>query len=263
MIRALCIALGALVLTSCASQGFPSHGGGKRFFYEQHLVTRAVDEAIAQLDFDGLNDSLEDPGSNLFNVWVIAVNDAGGGNDGGLIGGLPSSFLPDDDADARRDAASSQSGQSSFSSAYSESNRDIDWVRARVCQALLERGINVTWTPAQGSHQIYVLVNELGIAKSGFNMLVYSERQLEARASIEAYYIQELPQAANVKWSYHSLGRGECTTSMYEEYILGAGPINDREETFEVKLGPILGTVEAPVTQTYPGRSAGGDDDAR
>lgn len=214
-------------LTSCVTQGFPNHGGGKRFFVEQHLVSRSAEVALNDVDWSQV--TKEGP----VRVYVIAMGDEGGGltPQGGGDMFQPGMTAPGD------------SGYQSFAFANA---RDIEYVKGSVERRLAAAGVTVMkdWHAAVDCRgNVVVLISEFGIARSGYHLLVYSERKLEARTALAVHFVgnPEFVDSGKAP-KFIDLGAAGCTTSIYEEYVLGLGPINAPEERYSTDRGPIPGT---------------------
>jgi len=229
MTRFFCLlsALALVGLTSCVTQGFPNHGGGKRFFVEQHLVSRSAEVALNDVDWSQV------PKAGPVRVYVIAMGDEGGGltPQGGGDFFQPGMTAPGD------------SGYQSFAFANA---RDIEYVKGSVERRLAAEGVTVMkdWHDDGTCYgNVVVLVSEFGIARSGYHLLVYSERKLEARTALAVHFVGN-PKFARDREvpKFVDLGGSGCTTSIYEEYVLGLGPINAPEERFSTDRGPIPGT---------------------
>ncbi len=243
-IATLALAAGVLVCaSSCVSTSVPTHGGGKRYFYEQAIVARAADEAFGQLDLSALKQRTE---SKPVEVYVIAMGDEGGGVDAGgsitsAIGLTSGSFVPSTSgvsATGAAGAAQMTSGTASSSHAFANA-RDIEYLRGRAIQVLTGAGVQIaTAATARESTAgaVYFLVSEYGTAKDNLQLVVYSETNLAARACIDGYFVPgNQPRGADA--TLVSLGRGECTTLYRTEFIFGYGPINGGE--IIVTPGPI------------------------
>lgn len=240
------LALAATVLacaSSCVSTSVPTHGGGKRYFYEQAIVARAADEAFGQLNLDGLKQKTD---GKPVEVFVIAMGDEGGGVDAGgsitsAIGLTSGNFAPSAsgaNATGALGAAQMTTGTGSASHAFANA-RDIEYLRGRAIQVLSAAGVQIaTSATAKESTAgaVYFLVSEYGTAKDNLQLVVYSETNLAARACIDGYFVPgNQPRGAAA--TLLALGRGECTTLYRTEFVFGYGPVNGGE--IVVTPGPL------------------------
>ncbi len=132
--------------------------------------------------------------------------------------------------------------------------RDIEFVRGKILQAVASNGIpisNAKTDASQVGGSLYVLVSELGTAKEGFNLLVYREVKLAARAAMEAFYVPKSTVEGEAQ-EYFPLGAGACTTEYSAEYVFGNGPIHGA--TITVTPGAIPANIRrvearAPMTE--------------
>jgi len=236
-IRALAAACLAAGLGSCVTQTIPSHGGGKRFFYEQAVVTASVDHALAQLDVS----PLEDKGIKQANVYVIAMGDEGGGieSGGGLLGVFGANgngFAGSSGEGAAAIGDSGRSGSHAFANA-----RDIEYLSGRVTQFLESKGIRVAEVEdSEVEHEIYFLVSQFGTFKSSFNLLVYQEVELAGRTSLEAFALTGTKSSENSsEVRYIPLGAGECSATYKASYFFGYGPLRGAEISIEPGSLPV------------------------
>lgn len=223
-------------MCSCVSQNIPAHGGGKRLFYEQALISKAVDSAIDQLDLDEVKADLEASDTrNAVEVYVIAMGDEGGG-----AGSEPSLFGALFSRPAANQPSVAVGGHSGSSSTHAFSNaRDIEYIRGKVLQSLAGSGVPIATEQADTNGKLYLLVSEFGTAKETFQLILYSESKLTARAAMEAFYVTPGPAGSLNEFS--SLGKGECTTEYLARYVFGSGPIHGIQ--IEVRPGPIPANV--------------------
>lgn len=222
-------------LTSCVTRGFPGHGGGKRFFVEQHLVSKSVELALDELDWSAI------PRGGPVRVWVVAIGDEGGGSSvgKGVVGGFQNLGMGTGVDSVRED---------DFTTMAFANTRDVEYVRGLVSHRLDREGVQVhrDWhaRDARIAGDLYVLVGEFGIAASGFQLFVYSERKLEARTALKAHFIEN-PEGLDPDQHprFVFLGEGSATTWIYEEYVFLMGPINSPSERYFSERGPVPGSL--------------------
>ena len=114
-----------------------------------------------------------------------------------------------------------------FSFAF-ESADDIRYLMGRVVEHVGNGGLRVS-TPEEGEPRavLCIVVSELGIDQSDFNALVYSEKELVARATIDAFVVGPDPEDGNGKnITATSLGRGSASWRFREDFFLGMGPLS-------------------------------------
>lgn len=230
------VVLIALALTSCVSQSFPTHGGGKRFYWEQHIVSRSAREAVDQLE---LGEKLKGV-DGVIRVNVIAMADDGGGFEAssesplGFLG-FGREIFPAVDSSNTAARVDSKYRPYQVSTA-----RDMAYLTALVERSLAEANVTVatdltspTADPIVG--ELFVLVSEFGTAKTTSNWIVYSSRALRARTTVSAYLVKfekkdERSASSQKRYTYLSIGSGRGTVAMKEGYIFGIGPIGDASE---------------------------------
>ncbi len=213
-------ALAALTgLAGCVTQGFPNHGGGKRFYLEQHLVVRSAEGALEQIDW------AEVPKAGPVRLRLVAMGD---GQGAGVSSAADWLAPPGCEADGPG----------------VDTGADLEYLKALIHRRLLEEGVEVAgrWhDPERVVGDLVVLVGEYGIARSGLQMIVYQERRLAARTSLDAFFLGKPELAGDVPGDL-PLGRGGATSALQEEFVLFLGPINKPEERFSLQSGPIPGS---------------------
>lgn len=240
--------LALAMFPACVTRGYPTHGGGKRFAPEQAIVTRSIDGALSQVDFSGVKDLIAAPdlGPTSVAVQVFSVAHSGGGvqSSAGFLGSLlgitpvigsgqqggggwqpPSAPAHGYQAVAAGAVANAlPAGPGTYSAFAFESADDIRYLMGRVVERLGAAGLRVA-TP-KGEHAnpvICILVSELGIDQSDFSALVYSEKELVARTSVEAFLISNGEKDSVVTTP---LGRGTSAWRFREDFFLGFGPLS-------------------------------------
>jgi len=232
--------LGLVLLTTvgCVTRGYPTHGGGKRFYREQQVVAAAINEALGQLQLDGLKGEVQ---KGVVPVQVFSMAHSGGGVQsgsgigvGGLLGGLfgfGAAAVANDNPGAAYPAAvaaNSAASAGSYSSYAFESADDIRYLTGALVRELGSLGFAVRSPDAGASGGVLtILVSELGIDQNDLNLVVYGEKRLRARAVIEAFWVQF--DADKESLSYKSLGRGGATSTFSEDFFLGFGPLSGEE----------------------------------
>lgn len=237
------------VLGSCISRGYPTHGGGKRFFREQEILTRATDTAVSSLDFEKVIELIQEPASTGevppapnssgallskgVTLHVSSVAHSGGGVQTGSnigIGGLVSGLFTGGAMMATGQApVSSQGplvGPGAYASYVFESADDIRYLAAVVERCLAARnvpcyGISDGKVKA-GTPVLRVVVKEFGIDQSDLNLIIYGEKRLKARVVVEAYVSRDDGTG------YKSLGVGQASYTFAEDFFLGFGPLSSK-----------------------------------
>lgn len=234
--RALAAACLAAGLASCVTQTIPTHGGGKRFFYEQAVVTASVDHALAQLDVSPLTDK----DFEVAKVYVVAMGDEGGGIESGggffgVFGATGNGFAGSSGDGAAAIGGTDDSGRTG-SHAFANA-RDIEYLSGRVTQFLESKGIRVAEAnESQVDLEIYFLVSQFGTSKSSFSLLVYQEVELAGRTSLEAFALTGEKSGLD---RYIPLGAGECSATYKASYFFGYGPLRGAELSVEPGALPV------------------------
>lgn len=225
------------LLTGCVTRGYPTHGGGKRFFQEQAIVTGSIDGAMDQIQFDKLDDLVSpDPGTQqkTIGVHVFSVAHSGGGVStsssgafgailGGLIGGGPEFRHNPTLSQPLVAPLASVQGNGYLSYAFGSAD-DIRYVMGRLIAKLGAEGIAVqTADTATDKPTLCILIRQLGISQSDFNALVYSEKLLRARSSIEAFVVHKI-EGGGLKAT--PIGEGTSTMRFREDFFFGIGPLS-------------------------------------
>jgi hypothetical protein len=271
--RRLCAAACLLSLTAvgCTTRGFPNHGGGKRFFQEQALVTQSIDDALAAVDWPQLKDlvkSVTDAPPSLA-VQIYCVSHSGGGAQSPASPNLGMGFqvhpagahrqLPQDARDPVR-AGVQQTAAAGAPTNYMafafESADDIRYLMGRVVQQLGEQGIEVAIpTDSTPDTVLCLLVGELGTDHSNFNALIYAERVLTARTRVEAYLLHRVTDPGPTA-RLRKLGGGAGQFRLRENYFLGFGPLSGgtpERDPFPIPVpGPATATAAARPTEAPP-----------
>lgn len=230
------------VLGSCISRGYPTHGGGKRFFREQEILTRATDAAIGGLDFAKLVTAVtkspkegapDRPLSNGVTLHITSVAHSGGGVQtgsnigiGGLVSGLFTGGAMVATGQAPAPGQGPLVGPGSYASYVFESADDARYLAAVVERHLAEKnvpcyGIAGGVIPAD-KPILHVVVKEFGIDQSDLNLIVYGEKRLKARVVVEAF-VREFDGSG-----FQSLGVGEASFTFAEDFFLGFGPLSNQ-----------------------------------
>lgn len=235
------LALVALATTGgCVTRGYPTHGGGKRFFQEQALVAGSVDGALAQIDFARLAKRDDGTPRTQIAVHVFAVAHSGGGVQTSGTGFLGSLFGAVPVLGAGQQAgggavvpvvgATAATGSGYFAFGF-ESADDMRYLMGRVIAKLGAAHLRVE-TPKEmkpDQEVLCILVSQLGIDQSDFNALVYSEKVLRARTQLEAFLVtheQDADDPNRTSPVARLIGTGTSTMRFREDFFLGFGPIS-------------------------------------
>jgi len=230
------------LMVGCTTRGYPTHGGGKRFFQEQALIAGTIDRALNAIDFSQLSDLVPSDSSTQtkpISVHVFSVAHSGGGISngssgafGGVLGGLfgggfgGGSRINHNGAAAQALAAplSGVQGNGYLSYAFGSAD-DIRYVMGRLIGKLGQEGLSVQTadTPDPTKPTLCILIRQLGIGQSDFNALVYSEKVLRARSSIEAFVVHTPEGAGTI---VTPLGEGTSTMRFREDFFFGIGPLS-------------------------------------
>lgn len=237
------------VLGSCISRGYPTHGGGKRFFREQEILTRATDAAVGSLDFEKVFEvarKAKPPGSlpqsggggderTLKGVTLIvsSVAHSGGGVQtgsnigiGGLVSGLFTGGAMMATGQAPAPGQGPIVGPGAYASYVFESADDIRYLAAVVERCLASRGVACfglkDGAVEAGLPVVRVVVKEFGIDQSDLNLIVYGEKRLKARVVVDAY--ASMPEGGH----FESLGVGQASYTFAEDFFLGFGPLSNQ-----------------------------------
>jgi len=235
----LFLALLLPVATGCASHGFPAHGGGKRFFLEQRVVSAAAQEAVASLDFQSL-------AGKTVKLEVTAMGDQGAGTQSrsessfGLAGlggflGLGSSGVA-----AGNSTGIVQGGYSpgQYSSQGIANANDVLYLKGLIAEAMWRAGVKIAGiTPSKQSKTdlnsaagtVYVLVHEFGTDQSDFNLFVYSEEKLRSSTALSAFFLPAADGAEPLQ--LQSIGEGGAVKLYKEAFLFGFGPISGSDIT--------------------------------
>lgn len=235
------------LLAGCVTRGYPTHGGGKRFFQEQALVTGAIDSALDQINFEPLGEMItRDAGTKAksIGVHVFSVAHSGGGiSNGGngvfgsALGGLFGGSFGGGSAKRNHSNAFSAplapalngvKGDGYLSYAFGSAD-DIRYVMGRLIGKLGQEGLSVQTAEKQSADKptLCILIRQLGIDQSDFSALVYSEKLLRARSSIEAFVVHQTENEDKEKvTTVTPLGEGTGTMRFREDFFFGIGPLS-------------------------------------
>lgn len=257
--RAFVLALIGLSSTACVSRGFPTHGGGKRFFREQELISVAIDRAVADLELDRITDQevradnpanpSESPAGlkNGIGLAIFSVADSGGGrrsSGGGPSIGNLFGILGSDAMDATSAATGNEllsKAQTDYSSFGFTSSADLDYLKGKIVQRILGAKIRFNPNPVTeegksvlNTGAIVVTVGEIGIDESSFNALVCSSNRLVARVQLNAWYVRQGASGAPIVTPLlKDSVAGTTHQGRYAEwYVLGIGPVNKTTPQF-------------------------------
>lgn len=248
--RASLIMAVAVLACGCTFRGIPTHGGGKRFDTEQHLLTQAIKQVVDAVDLTALKDK-------RVNVVVVAIGDAGSGNInmGGFDPSMVYQYLNNWDAsklhrstvgdqttDNRTTNISKQSnwsdvretlepkahqfkgvgalyGRSLYTSDGYANERDMDYLAGYFYKHCYLNGINVV---AKGDVDVdlFVLVDVFGTNRYRWESIAYNTENLVASCKLTYFAISrkgtqvEIPETA-------------CSSRVkyQENYLFGAGPL--------------------------------------
>lgn len=233
-----------LLSAGCSTFSLPNHGGGKRFLYEQKLLTSAASVALAEMASTIGPDTI--PRDGYVNLKVISMGDAGGGVDqarsgfsfGGLVGG----------SDGVSGGSFQTVGSPTDSASFAFANaRDIEWLKGSVLRELAARGIVTQNHPIneQGYSTIgenflgdvYVLFPEFGISKSGTDWLVLELSRLSASVACEAFFLPYQADGMPAGSAMVPLGQGEGRAAYTATFALGFGPLGGGR--FSVREGTV------------------------
>ncbi len=228
----LAVLLLSLLSASCASFSIPNHGGGKRFLYEQKLLTSAANVALDQMV--ATIDSNTIPRNGYVNLKVICMGDEGSGGDGsgtgfslgGLFGG------PGGIGGGAIQSSGSPTNANSFAFANA---RDIEWLKGSVIRELASKGIVTQNHPvnSQGYSSIganylgdvYVLFPEFGVSKLGSDWLLFKMSTLKASVACEAFFLPYQADGMPEGSAMVPLGQGEGQSTYAAAFVLGIGPL--------------------------------------
>ena len=233
--------LSALCLTqvACVSRGFPNHGGGKRFYREQQVLTRSVQTALDRIPFEEIGVAAD---GKPVQVYVLCVGDQGGGSgqasngssllntisfgllgDDGPVPGIGRGAIPTAPIVTPRDTYT----PFSFANAL-----DLEYLRGELMVRLAAANVRIASGgnigsegagPETSSLYLYVLVTQFGIDKSDLNLLVYSEEKLEARTALRVVLVDN--HAESGATASPPL-QASATFNYMENFVLGFGPVN-------------------------------------
>lgn len=236
-VRWALLGLVLLVNVGCVTRGYPTHGGGKRFFREQQVVSAAINGALGQLDLSQLSECK--PKDKAVPLQVFSMSHSGGGVQngsgigvGGLLGGLlgfgtAAAFANGGSPAAAYPAAvaAGSAAPGGYSTYLVESADDLKYLTGALVRELGNLGYAVKQPKAGASGGVLtILVSELGIDQNDLNLIVYGEKRLKARAVMEAFWVNHNADSGTT--TYHSLGRGGATSTFSEDFFLGFGPLS-------------------------------------
>jgi hypothetical protein len=229
-------------LTGCSTFSIPNHGGGKRFLYEQKLLTTASSQALNNWAEEVPEEALESLKGGYVNLVVLSMGDEGGGlegSDGSLnFGGLFTGPYNGKNQQSSVQPVVSSSGSPTDGASYAVTNaRDLEWLKGAVVRKLAEKGIVTQYTPqpkaGEGSRRdiranyigdLYMLFPEFGVSKLGTNWFIFKMSTLSASVACEAFYLPSDNNTA-VESRYVPLGNGEGSSAYRTAFFLGMGPI--------------------------------------
>lgn len=199
----------ALSFTSCAGTYVPSHGGGKRFFFEQDLIAKTTQKAIDALDFSAL-------AGKKVGLQVMAMGDEGSASvsggwfgsifGGGVVGGQAL-------AGAAIGSTPKEYGASAFANA-----RDLEHLKGRVLQKLLSQDVHVVTSAENADGWVYVVVDVFGTMRWKRDFLIYHEEHLSGRVRMSAFYLGD----DGTELEFRQLGEGSAMGDFYLGYFLRA-----------------------------------------
>lgn len=224
-----------LLASGCATRGYPTHGGGKRFAHEQAIIAGSIDDAMAQIDFRKVEATL-DPNSRQYGkiaVQIYPMSHSGGGvqtGSTGFLGGLfgVSPVLGGSEQAAAAVALAGAASPGAYMPFGFESADDLRYLMGRLVERLGEQRLRVV-QPVSGADEatLCVLVRELGIDQSDFNALVYNEKKLVARTALEIFVVGKDPENPNeTSLVATPIGKAASAWRFREDYFLGFGPIS-------------------------------------
>jgi len=207
MTRALLVLLPALllpVLAGCQGLAMPHHGGGKRFYPEQQLISGMIRAAVEGLDFSSLR-------GRTVQLQILAVGDEGGGTlaASGLLGALVG-------GGTALGGATSASPPSSVYQPHAFANaRDLDVLKGRILERLARSGVRLD-TAGTGAVDgtVYVIVDSFGTKRWGRDFIVFREDHLSGRVDLDSFY-------ASAEGGFEALGQGASDGDVEAEYFLG------------------------------------------
>ncbi|MHC4376050.1 MAG: hypothetical protein ACYS26_05570 [Planctomycetota bacterium] len=229
-------------LTSCSTFSIPNHGGGKRFLYEQKLLTTASSQALNDWAEGLSEDTLKEFEGGYVNLVVLSMGDEGGGldgSDGALnFGGLFTGAYNGKNQQTSPQPVVSSSGSPTDGASYAVTNaRDLEWLKGSVVRKLAEKGIITQYTPqakaGEGTRfdrrgkyigDLYVLFPEFGVSKLGANWFIFKMSTLSASVACEAFYLPSDNETIEES-AYVPLGNGEGSAAYRTAFFLGMGPI--------------------------------------
>jgi hypothetical protein len=224
-----------LLASGCATRGYPTHGGGKRFSHEQAILAGSIDDAMAQVDFRKVAATLDAQSKNdgKIAVQIYPMSHSGGGVQtsstgflGGLLGVGPVLGGGQQAAAAAMVAGAASPGN--YMPFGFESADDLRYLMGRLVERLGEQKLRVVQPlPDAQVATLCVLVRELGIDQSDFNALIYNEKKLVARTSVEIFVIGRDPANPNeTSLVATPIGKADATWRFREDYFLGFGPLS-------------------------------------
>ncbi len=228
-VAALCAVVCLSFFASCSTHGIPGHGGGKRFFIEQRVVTEAAKKAVEEIKWENVGKD------KTVQLLVTAMGDQGGGSQAGGNGGFFAGIGEIFGMGAGGVSAGTSSGfvsanfQPAMFGSYAFANaNDVLYLEELIAANLEENGVRIaTRTSMEGNPVIdgtvHVLVHEYGTDQSQFSALIYSEDKLKASTSLEAVYLPMEPGEGNPRIP---LGSHRSVKQYKEAYFLGFGPLN-------------------------------------
>ena len=191
-------------LAACQGIAMPHHGGGKRFYPEQELISGMIRSAVETLDFAPVS-------GRTIQLRILAVGDEGGGTvaESGLLGALVGSGTALDGA-AAAGATPTVYQPHAFANA-----RDLDVLKGRVLQALARSGVRLDTTGTDDvDGTVYVIVDSFGTKRWGRDFIVFREDHLSGRIVLDAFF-------ASTDGDFLALGEGSSAGDVEAEYFFG------------------------------------------
>jgi len=110
-----------------------------------------------------------------------------------------------------------------------ESADDLRYLMGRLVERLGAHGLQVV-APVMDTTEptLCVLVREFGIDQSDLNALIYTEKKLTARTSVEVFVVGPDRKDPNdtTGWIATPIGKGASAWRFREDYFLGFGPLS-------------------------------------
>jgi len=173
--------------TGCTFRGIPTHGGGKRFYIEQELLAKSAEAAMANISFDGLENT-------TVRLEIHAIGGEGGGfySGGRTLFGLGAGAGAGDragDVDLAGSAAVGATNAQAYGVHAFANSGDLEYLKGLIMKKLAESNISLlgAGTKAIQDYDVHVLVPIFGTNKWTTNYLVFWREQLRARVELEVF----------------------------------------------------------------------------